>query len=266
MNRRDQLLDEPEGEGWITTFADLMTLLLVFFVLLFSMSTVEAERFEQMLSSLQTSFGDGGSSNAIIEMPHSAQKLTPTTDAELSTEPLPPNAPITPQNEESATPSISKDWMGLADELRKTLSNFEVDKAVDIDIPTEGILSIQIRGQALFDSGSSHLNYQVDQVLDSLMQVFHARHDFTINIQGHTDNIPINTVRYESNWELSALRATTVLRYLIEKGITPGRLTATGYGDSLPLESNDTEAGRARNRRIEFVLEKKQTGDLRRLP
>jgi len=82
VSRRDQLLDEPEGEGRITTFADLMTLLLVFFVLLFSMSTVETERFEQMLTSLQMAFGDGGTRNAIIELPNNAQKLAPATDAE----------------------------------------------------------------------------------------------------------------------------------------------------------------------------------------
>lgn len=266
MNRSNQLLEESEGEGWITTFADLMTLLLVFFVLLFSMSTVETERFEEMLSSLQTAFGDGGKRNAIIELTDNAQQLAATNDAELTTKTLPPAPAQTLEREGSSTPSISKEWMGLADELRDTLSGVDITDTVIIDTPAEGKVFIQIQGQALFDSGSSYLNYQVDQILDSLLQVFQARDDFTINIKGHTDNLPINTVRYESNWELSALRATTVLRYLIEKGIAPGRLTATGYGDSLPLESNETEAGRARNRRIEFVLEKGKNVDNHRLP
>lgn len=263
MSRRQQLMEEESSGGWITTFADLMTLLLVFFVLMFSMSTVESDRFQMMLTSLQMAFGDSGNANSLIEFPHRAQKLTPATDAEITTKPLPPKPPKTPDQPDSATPTISKEWMGLADQLRKTLSTFEVEDIVAIDIPAEGKISIQIRGQALFDSGSTDLNYQVDQVLDSLMKVFRERHDFSINIQGHTDNLPISTTRYESNWELSALRATTVLRYLIGKGIAPARLTATGYGDSLPLESNDTPEGRARNRRIEFVLEKKQSLDLR---
>lgn len=267
MSRREELLEDGEGEGWITTFADLMTLLLVFFVLLFSMSTVESERFEQMLVSLQSAFGDGGTSNAIIELPHDMQKLVPSSDAELTTKQLPPNPAATPDiNIKQGTPTISDEWMGLADQLRESLSSYQVDDLVEIEIPAEGILVIQIRGHALFDSGSSHLNFEVDQVLESLMVVFRTRYDFTINIQGHTDNLPISTLRYESNWELSALRATTVLRYLIEKGITPSRLTATGYGESMPLESNETEEGRAKNRRIEFVLEKKQSATVRRLP
>ena len=81
--------------------------------------------------------------------------------------------------------------------------------------------------------------------------------EYTINIKGHTDDIPIATERFPSNWELSAVRATTVLKYLIGKGISARRLTATGYGDSDPLVPNTSDRNRAVNRRVEFVLEKK---------
>ena len=82
--------------------------------------------------------------------------------------------------------------------------------------------------------------------------------DYTINIKGHTDNIPISTDIFPSNWELSAIRATTVLKYLISRGLPPDRLTATGYGDVMPLLPNTSEENRAQNRRVEFVLEKKE--------
>ncbi|MFQ5717156.1 MAG: flagellar motor protein MotB [Nitrospinales bacterium] len=79
-----------------------------------------------------------------------------------------------------------------------------------------------------------------------------------MNIQGHTDDVPVATERFPTNWELSAARATAVLRFFIDKGIEPKRLTATGYADIFPLFSNDTEQGRAQNRRVEFVLEKEK--------
>lgn len=266
MSRRSELLETSEGSGWITTFADLMTLLLVFFVLLFSMSTVENERFARMLVSLKTSFGNQGATNAIIELPRDAPQKVPNRDAELTTEPQPPEPAVTPRREESATPRISDDWQGLADQLRRSLATQDLESEVAVKAPAEGKIVIQIRGQALFDSGSTFLDSRVDPTLDRLMQVFRGYPDFRINIQGHTDNIPISTPRYASNWELSALRATTVLRYLIDQGLSPERLTATGYADSLPLTSNATEAGRARNRRIEFVLEKRQALDSNRIP
>ena len=91
-----------------------------------------------------------------------------------------------------------------------------------------------------------------------MIDLFMAFPEYTINIKGHTDNIPIATRQFPSNWELSAIRATTVLKHLISRGIAPKRLTATGYGDKIPLEPNTTDANRARNRRVEFVLEKKE--------
>jgi chemotaxis protein MotB len=119
-----------------------------------------------------------------------------------------------------------------------------------------GKIVIILSGEALFSSGSAALNSGALPNFDQMIQIFDEYPEYTINIKGHTDNIPISTPAFPSNWELSAIRATTVLKYLVSKGIRPQRLTATGYGDILPLVPNTTDENRNKNRRVEFVLEK----------
>jgi len=103
------------------------------------------------------------------------------------------------------------------------------------------------------------LNPSAIPIFDDLIDILFDYPDYNINIKGHTDNIPISTEIFPSNWELSAIRATTVLKYVISRGVNPDRLTATGYGDVMPLLPNTSEENRTQNRRVEFVLEKKDS-------
>jgi len=121
----------------------------------------------------------------------------------------------------------------------------------------DGKVIVTVSGEALFSSGSAVLSPDSLPVFDRMIQIFDDFLEYNINIKGHTDNIPISTKAFPSNWELSAIRATTVLKYLVSRGIKPQRLTATGYGDIIPLVPNTTDKNKARNRRVEFVLEKK---------
>jgi chemotaxis protein MotB len=257
MAGRNPLLEEDEGPGWIITFADMVTLLLVFFILLFTMSSVEMERFELAMQSIQRSLGD--SNNSLIPLPNEAQRKIPVPmDNELDSNPPVPKSKLEPEQQAANDPlqAVQQQWRALAEQLRATIADRHLANEVDVETPVEGTIVIQVEGQALFASGSSTLNYQVDKVLDDLIEVFKERYDFDIEIQGHTDNLPVRSSRFESNWELSALRATTVLRYLARKGISTKRMAATGYGDSRPIDTNDTPEGRSNNRRIEFILER----------
>lgn len=260
MSSRNKLLnDDSDSAGWITTFADLVTLLLVFFVLLFTMSSVEIEQFEKAMKSIHASLQDGGMSNSMVQLKVNAPTKTPSPlDTALEPEPPAPNSKQADEEQHASdpTPAITQQWRALAEQLQSTIADKSLANEIEIDTPIDGTIVIQVKGQALFDSGSTTLNTEVDEILDQLMGKFKEHYDFDINIQGHTDNLPLRNSRYESNWELSALRATTVLRYFINRGISPRRLTATGYGDSVPLDTNTTAEGRANNRRIEFVLER----------
>jgi len=268
MNRRLFEESTDDSGGWITTFADLMTLLLVFFILMFSMSSVQTERFQQVISSIQNSlqstgslidFAGSGVNSSLIELPLSKPVASAPVDVGVEPEKL---ASKQVQTQPSTNEGGDK-WKQMANTLRSRLSSKEVDHLVKVSLPKDGVIAIQIQGSILFESGSTYLSYEVDPVLDTLLELFRQYHGYSINIKGHTDNIPISTDHYESNWELSAIRATTVLRYFLSRGVNPRRFTATGFGDAVPIASNTTIEGRTKNRRIEFVLERQENNVLR---
>ena len=261
MSARRTLVEEPE-DSWMTTYADLMTLLLVFFVLLFSISTIEKEQFATTVRSFQLALGDTGGSiiplpeelrAPAIEMPDSlepnpsAPVIQPEIIVQENEQPKPPEMPPQPDMEELK--HITNSW-------KEVFSSMGVAEAVDVGEPRDGKIRVRVKGSVLFESGDASFNKQMMPIMDGLLDILSQNGEYKVGIQGHTDNIPIETPQFPSNWELSAVRATTVLRYFVRGGVDPERVTATGYGDSLPVAPNDTPEQRAENRRIEFVLEK----------
>ncbi len=229
MSEND-LLDESEEQGsWITTYADLVTLLLCFFVLLYSMSSLDKKKFEKAMESLRGSLGSGYF-REFIEVPES------------------PDSEITLDNTTFGKEKILKDINQFINE--KKIGVYVVLKMYD------GKIIIRVRGKILFKSGDSIFQRKGRPILDEIISIIDEYSEYSVNIKGHTDNIPIRTQKFNSNWDLSALRATSVLKYLIKGGITPKRLTATGYAHTMPLVPNNSSKNRAKNRRVEFVLDK----------
>ncbi|BBB30815.1 flagellar motor protein MotB [Neptunomonas japonica] len=263
MSARRAIIDEAEP-SWMVTYADLMTLLLVFFVLLFSISTVKKEQFASTIRSFQLAIGDTGGSliplpeelrAPAIEIPDSleqnnADQITPPIVVVQEVEQEEIRLPEMPEAEEE------EDLSYMSNSLRDVFASMGVTDAVDVGEPRDGKIRIRVKGSVLFKSGDAEFNRQMMPILDGLLEKLEKNPEFKMGIQGHTDNIPIETAKFPSNWELSAIRATTVLRYLVRGGIDPERVTATGYGDALPIAPNETVEQRAANRRIEFVLEK----------
>lgn len=261
MSARRAIIDESEP-GWMVTYADLMTLLLVFFVLLFSISTVKKEQFASTIRSFQLAIGDSGGSliplpeelrAPVVEMPDSLEQNN-------ADQMMPPEVVVQEQEEVKLPemPEVDKneELVYLSNSLKDMFASMGVTDAVDIGEPRDGKLRIRVKGAVLFESGDSAFKKEMMPVLDGLLEKLEKNPEYKMGIQGHTDNIPIETARFPSNWELSAIRATTVLRYFMRGGIDPERVTATGYGDALPIVPNDSAEQRAENRRIEFVLEK----------
>ena len=258
MSARRIIIDEAES-SWMVTYADLMTLLLVFFVLLFSISTVKKEQFASTIRSFQLAIGDTGGS--LIPLPEELIESTiggPDSLAQQNADQLVSLQEV--EREESQLPEMpeaeEEDLSYMSNSLKDIFASMGMVDAVDVGEPRDGKIRIRIKGSVLFKSGDAAFNRHMMPILDSLVELLEKNPEFIMGIQGHTDNIPIDTVKFPSNWELSAIRATTVLRYLVRGGINPERVTATGYGDALPVFPNDTVEQRAKNRRIEFVLEK----------
>ena len=261
MSARRQIIDESEP-SWMVTYADLMTLLLVFFVLLFSISTVKKEQFASTIRSFQLAIGDTGGS--LIPLPEElrapAIEVPDTFEQKNADQMEKPDLVVQEQEEVKLPemPAVDKDeeLVYLSNSLKDVFASMGVADTVDVGEPRDGKIRIRVMGSVLFESGDAAFNRQMMPILDALLDKLEQNPEYKIGIQGHTDNIPIETARFPSNWELSAIRATTVLRYLVRGGIDPERVTATGYGDALPIGANDTAEQRAENRRIEFVLEK----------
>jgi chemotaxis protein MotB len=223
---------------WLVTYADLMTILLVFFVLLYTLAFYEKETYRHAIETIKVELEANENLIDLMEL----MEIPETMDTQITIEDI--------------TGLYSRDKS-----LFKKITKFARANSQKQNISTrilDGKVIVSVKGKALFNSGSASLNSPAVSIFDEIIQILDDYPEYNINIKGHTDNIPISTDIFPSNWELSAVRATTVLKYLVSKGVNPKRLTATGFGEIMPLVPNNSENNRAKNRRVEFVLEKKQ--------
>jgi chemotaxis protein MotB len=234
----DLLIQGEEESSWLVTYADLMTILLVFFVLLYTLSFFEKEKYRHAVEDIKIKLDQNRKTANLRDFIDIRQN----TDKQFSIEDI--------------TGLHSRKKL-LFNKLVKFADSGTQANNIAI-VMKDGKIIVRVKGKALFKSGSASLNKDAAAIFDNIIKILKKYPDYNINIKGHTDDVPISTPVFPSNWELSAVRATTVLKYLISKGISPSRLTATGYGDVMPLVPNTSEKNRAQNRRVEFVLEKKE--------
>ena len=218
--------EENDSKQWLTTYADMVTLLLTFFVMLLAISNVDKERFENVMSSIQFTLGASvapGGRTGRIDL-HSTQRR-------------------------NLSPPSGQDTEPLLKDLQKMVKDKDINDAVEVS-SRFGKIILRIKGQVLFDSAESELKEAAQPILGNIANLIRDYPSYRLHISGHTDNLPINTDKFNNNWDLSALRATSVLRFLLGKGIRASRLTATGYADTDPLAPNTSDENRARNRYI----------------
>ncbi len=220
-------------DAWLVTYSDMVTLLLAFFVLLFSFSTLDMVRFQRALISLQEALGVLQGGRTVAADPVDTDD---TLNREMHREAL----------------QIAQ-LLAVRQQLERALEDGDLGGGVTLDLTERGLI-LHFTDRVLFESGSADLRPGAREVLDRISPIL-AEIPNHIRIEGHTDNVPINTFRFPSNWELSTARATSVLQYLLQlEASNPGRLSAAGYGEYRPLDTNDTVEGRARNRRVDVVL------------
>ncbi|NLX87575.1 MAG: OmpA family protein [Clostridiales bacterium] len=221
---------------WMTTYSDLVTLLLCFFVLLFSFSVIDAKKFEAIIRSFQGSLSVLDSGKTIDEDQYISQALQS-------------NRLLREQQE-----AESMEW--LYRQLDEYIQQNNLEGTVVLGVEERGLL-IRFKDQVLFDSGKAVIRKDGEPIVQSIGEIL-KQNDRAIRVEGHTDNVPMHSLLYPSNWELSTARAVNVVKFFIEKvGIAPTRLSAAGYSEYHPIADNDTAENRQKNRRVDVVILRK---------
>jgi chemotaxis protein MotB len=228
FNRRKRDYEDNENlERWLLTYADLITLLLAFFIVMYSISQVDSKKFGKMKSALTSVF--------------KGPEMKPASARDLSSGLI-------------VNRLLRNGNLGVLEEqIRKISVQLDLKTQLNTEIQTRGLV-IHISESAFFDPGKAELKPEARTILDLIsVQLLKIPND--IRVEGHTDNIPINTEKYPSNWELSASRAAVCLRYLIDKlNFPPERISAVGYAEYRPIAPNDTPENMAKNRRVDIVV------------
>jgi chemotaxis protein MotB len=247
----------PGAPEWMNTFADMMSLLLTFFVLLLSFANMDIERFKEAMGSVQDALV--GTPAVIKEVPQTAVvDLGQSSNTSLVQTPqVQANPPSEIQQPETPTTKVvtgSTDLEALAT-IEQMLRDQDLTGMAEAEATSRGVI-IRVKGQLFFDTGSADLLERSYPVLNEIAAILLA-FPYDITIEGHTDDQPIHTERFPSNWELSTGRAIAVMRYLNERrGVPTARMGVAGYADIHPVVPNDSPEHRAANRRVEFVFHK----------
>lgn len=241
MARRPKRAEHDNHERWMVSYADFITLLFAFFVVMYGISSVNEGKYKVFGAAINKAFGtkssetEGGSIRLTEEEIY-FKSLVDRRNARLADKQR-------KQNER---------MQNLAKSLNESMAEFVKKGQMNVSQTGRGV-ELDINASALFNVGEAALQTEARQTLADAAKLL-AADEFAIEVEGHTDNLPISTAQFPSNWELSSARASSVVRLFIEQGIVAKRLTAKGAADNHPVLPNDTPEGRARNRRVTITV------------
>lgn len=231
--------EEEAGEAWLLPYSDLMTLLLALFIALFAMSQTDASKMQALAQAFTAAFNMGG--------PSFFSGMGPTTAINSATT----------QGQDNANDAYMKENETLREvqeKIEQYVKENNLQDQVSTELSEDGLM-IRLKEKALFASGSATLEGQAEQIVPVIASLLAALPE-RVTISGHTDNVPISTAQFPSNWELSSARAVSLMRGLmgVQPSLNPARFSALGYSEYRPIASNDTDEGRAQNRRVEVFI------------
>lgn len=257
MARKKEEEQAPGSPAWMATFSDLMNLLLCFFVLLFSMSSVDVEKWQQLAASFSDNFSVfSGGASAIgdgILISNGVSQLNQLDDYINSTGKSADSDTESDELKEFEEKQLAEAER-LAEQIEEAVDESQFANEIDIDF-TSQYVSLTLNGALLFDSGSAEIKEEAKPLMDKVGQLLTRYAQSTIEIEGHTDNVPIHNARFGNNNELSSFRALSVFDYFMETTfLDPAMIKHSGRGEYLPVADNATPEGRARNRRVEIKI------------
>jgi len=221
----------PGAPAWMSTFSDMTTLLLTFFILLISMATFDPVKISNLMESMQGAFG-------IME-----------------TFPTIPIHPIVDIPKKTGDEQKKKQSLKDAEKIKNVINDKKLNEAVKVEVTEKGI-AIMLRDPVGFASGSADLKDQGKEILKDISDVIKNNPSLKVRVEGHTDDVPIHSNRYGSNWELSSARSLSVVQLLAgNTGIQPQNMSAVGYGEYRPIVPNNSPENRSKNRRIQIFVD-----------
>lgn len=260
-------------ERWLVSYADFITLLFAFFVVMYSISQVNDSKYRVLSDTFIEAFNQPTDSQTNAEP---SEQLNPSNDV-ITPIDMGKTAQTTPEQQEAPSvisdvgevanaissvatavdPSTKSDELSqISDLVTEKFSQLIDDQMVQVS-SNELWLQIELKDSILFSSGSAETSEQAQKIFDEIAAILKG-YSNPVQVEGFTDNIPINSAKYPTNWELSSARASAIVKYLTTKGVAPERLSAVGYGEYQPVASNETDVGRAQNRRVAIMVAKRK--------
>jgi chemotaxis protein MotB len=242
--------EHENEERWLLTYADMITLLMALFMVLFSISSVNTSKYKSLTESLKDAFSGhvlpGGKS---IAKSGSDNAQSPTSSSVISA-----IKPTTPSASKAAELKTEKEFQKIKKQIDAYAQKHGFAKQVETTITRRGLVVRLLTDKVVFDTGQAVLKPTATGLLSGVGRAINIDKTHPIMVEGHTDSVPISGSQFPTNWELSTARASVVVRFLIRVGIDRFRLGAAGYANLYPVASNSTDSGRSKNRRVEIVL------------
>lgn len=247
--------EEHADESWLLPYSDLMTLLLALFIVLFGMSTIDAKKFQEMSEAFSSVLTGG---TGVLDQ----NAMTSNNKNSLSENEIPKPS----SDSQTMKNQLKRQEQQNLEALKKQLDNYIKNNGLTEQLETklnQSQLMITISDNALFPSGEAEVKPDARILAKAISNMLQEFQDYEIIVSGHTDNVPISNHEFASNWDLSSVRALNFMKILLlNDKLDPKKFSAIGYGEYHPVETNDTNVGRAKNRRVEVsIIRKYQDGD-----
>jgi len=264
MVRRRRQEVHVNQERWLISYADFITLLFAFFVVMYSISQVNDSKYRVLSDTFLEAFNQPAHTQVDAESEVQTSPATnviipidmgsPAADHAVNTE-QPPEVDNA-QSDAIEPIKTSDELTQISDLVTEKFTQLINDQMIQVS-SNELWLQIELKDSILFSSGSADTSEQAQKIFDEIADILRG-YSNPVQVEGFTDNIPIKSVKYPTNWELSTARASAIVKYLASKGVAPERLSAVGYGEYQPVAPNDTELSRAQNRRVTIMVAKRK--------
>lgn len=256
MARRRHAEVHVNQERWLVSYADFITLLFAFFVVMYSISQVNQSKYRVLSETFEQAFNSRQPAIADLSSTPAHQVINPIPIGEPALTPDPSASDSKPEDASDGAAKPVDQLQEISSLFTERFADLIDDELVTV-ASNELWLQIELKDSILFSSGGAEPSLQAQAIFDEIASIV-KDYSNPIQVEGFTDNLPIRSSRYPSNWELSSARASAIVKLLMGRGVAPQRLSAVGYGEFQPIASNEHAAGRAQNRRVALMIARRQ--------